>query len=59
MGKIDEKNQPAVRTFLAVAIPFVVQGDWTVACCRQLFFLPGPKAVELKPQLYKRNRILN
>ena len=64
MGKIDLKNQPAGPTFLAVAIPFVVQGDWTVAFCRQLFFLPGPKAVELNSTkcnqlIYFFNLILN
>ena len=39
-AKLMKKIQPAVRTFLAVAIPFVVQGDWTVAFCRPLFFSP-------------------
>jgi len=51
------KIQPAVPAFLAVAIPFVVQGDGTVAFCRQLFFLPGPKAVEANST--KRSRILD
>ena len=36
--KLVKKIQPAVPTFLAVVIPFVVRGDWKVAFCTQKLF---------------------
>ena len=51
-AKLMKKIQPAVPTFLAVAMSFAVQGDWAIAFCRQfVFFFPGPKA----GGLYKPN----
>ena len=52
-AKLMKKIQPAVPTFLAVAMSFAVQGDWAIAFCRQfVFFFPGPKAGGLyKPSI--------
>jgi len=42
MGKIDEKHQPVVPTLLAVAIPFVVQGEEPFLSAGNYFFSQVP-----------------
>ena len=52
MCKIDEENSTCSAHVSCSCHTVVVQGDWTVAFCWQLFLLPGPKAVEVNSTIW-------